>query len=47
MTIRKGLPAKRALTDADDTRFNFRNLVACDSAGTPRAGITSPSAPRS
>lgn len=42
MTVRKGLPAKLALTDADDTRFDFNNLVVCDASGAPRGGITSP-----
>lgn len=42
MTVRKGLPAKLALTDADDTRFDFNNLVVSDTSGAPRGGITSP-----
>lgn len=42
MAIRKGLPAKLALTDADDTRYALSNLVVCDSAGVPRSGVTSP-----
>jgi hypothetical protein len=42
MALRKGLPAKLALTDADDTRYDFRNLVVCNSDGTPRGGVTSP-----
>jgi len=40
--MKKGLPAKLALTDADDTRYDFRNLVFCYADGTPRQGITSP-----
>jgi hypothetical protein len=42
MALRKGIPAKLALTDADDTRYDFRNLVVCNSDGTPRGGVTSP-----
>lgn len=42
MTIRKGLPAKLALTDADDTRYAFSGLVACNTSGVPRSGVTSP-----
>jgi len=42
MALRKGLPAKLANTDADDTRYDFRNLVVCNADGTPRAGVTSP-----
>jgi len=45
MTQRKGLPAKLALTDADDTRYDFRNLVVCNADGTPRGGITAPTTP--
>lgn len=43
MTLRKGLPAKNAATDADDTRLVFRNLFACDASGQlPWSGVTSP-----
>jgi hypothetical protein len=42
MTLRKAVPAKLALTDADDTRYDFRNLVTCNADGTPRGGVTSP-----
>jgi len=42
MALRKGLPAKLALTDADDTRYDFRNLVVCNADGSPRGGVTSP-----
>lgn len=42
MVLRKGLPAKLALTDADDTRWDYRNDIACDAAGAPRSGVTSP-----
>ena len=43
MTLRKGLPAKNAATDADDTRLVFRNLFACDAeAEIPWSGVTSP-----
>jgi hypothetical protein len=34
--------AKKAATDASDTRYLFAGLVACDVAGVPRAGVTSP-----
>lgn len=40
--MRKGLPAKLAATDADDTRYDFRNDVVCNANGTPRSGVTSP-----
>lgn len=40
--MRKGLPAKLALTDADDTRYDFRNDITCNLDGTPRSGLTSP-----
>jgi hypothetical protein len=42
MAMRKGLPAKRTLTDADDTRYDFRNLVVCNVDGQPRGGVTAP-----
>lgn len=42
MTLRKGLPVKLGATDADDTRYDFRNLVVCNSDGSPRGGVTSP-----
>lgn len=42
MTMRKGLPAKLALTDADDTRYVFSGLVVCNIDGTPRGGVLSP-----
>ena len=42
MTIRKGLPAKLALTDADDTRYLFSGLFVCNSDGSPRSGVLSP-----
>lgn len=42
MTMRKGLPAKLALTDADDTRYLFSGLVVCNTDGTPRGGVLSP-----
>lgn len=40
--MRKGLPAKLAQTDADDTRYLFSGLVVCNTDGTPRGGILSP-----
>lgn len=40
--LREGLPAKKAATDADDTRYDFRNLVTCNADGSPRGGVTSP-----
>lgn len=42
MTVRKAIPAKKAATDADDTRYDFRNLVTCNADGSPRGGVTSP-----
>jgi hypothetical protein len=42
VTIRKGLPAKLALTDADDTRYLFSGLVVCNVDGSPRGGVLSP-----
>lgn len=42
MAIRKGLPAKNAATDANDTRYDFSNLVVCDANGVPRGGVTAP-----
>jgi len=42
LTIRKGLPAKDALTDADDTRYLFSGLVVCNEDGSPRGGVLSP-----
>jgi hypothetical protein len=42
VTIRKGLPAKLALTDADDTRYLFSGLVVCNADGSPRGGVLSP-----
>lgn len=42
MTLRKGLPAKLALTDADDTRYDFSAIFVADTSGVPRAGVTSP-----
>lgn len=42
MTLRKGLPAKLALTDADDTRYDFSAVFVADTSGVPRAGVTSP-----
>lgn len=42
MTMRRGLPAKLAATDADDTRYDFKNLVTCNADGSPRGGVTSP-----
>ena len=42
MTLRKGLPAKNAATDADDTRYDFRNLFVANADGSPRGGITAP-----
>lgn len=42
MTLRKGLPAKLANTDAGDTRYDFRNFVVCNADGTARSGVTSP-----
>lgn len=42
MGIRKGLPAKLALTDANDTRYDFNNLVVTNADGSPRGGLTSP-----
>lgn len=40
--LREGLPLKLGATDADDTRYDFRNLVVCNSDGSPRGGVTSP-----
>lgn len=42
MTLRKGLPSKKGATDANDTRYDFRNLVVCNADGSPRGGVTSP-----
>jgi hypothetical protein len=42
VTIRKGLPAKLALTDANDTRYLFSGLVVCSVDGSPRGGVLSP-----
>lgn len=42
MTLRKGLPAKNAATDANDTRYDFNNLVTTNSDGSPRGGVVSP-----
>jgi hypothetical protein len=42
VTIRKGLPAKLALTDANDTRYLFSGLVVCNVDGSPRGGVLSP-----
>lgn len=42
MGIRKGLPAKLALTDADDTRYDFKNLVVSNADGSPRGGLIAP-----
>jgi len=42
MAIRKGLPAKLALTDADDSRYLFSGLVVCNVDGSPRGGVLSP-----
>jgi len=42
MVLRKGLPAKNASTDANDTRYDFSALTVCDAAGVPRSGVTSP-----
>lgn len=42
VVMRKGLPAKLALTDADDTRYDFRNLVVSNADGSPRGGVTAP-----
>jgi hypothetical protein len=42
MTLRKGLPAKLAATDANDTRYDFNTLVVCNSDGSPRGGLTAP-----
>lgn len=42
MTLRKGLPAKLAATDANDTRYDFNNLVVCNADGSPRGGVTAP-----
>jgi|GEM_PF-1542581 len=42
MAIRKGLPAKLALTDANDTRYLFSGLVVCNVDGSPRGGVFSP-----
>lgn len=42
MTLRKGLPAKLASTDADDTRYVFKNDVVCNADGSPRGGVTGP-----
>ena len=45
MAIRKGLPAKLALTDADDSRYLFSGLVVCNVDGSPRGGVLSPAGP--
>jgi hypothetical protein len=42
VAIRRGLPAKLALTDADDTRYLFSGLVVCNVDGSPRGGVLSP-----
>jgi hypothetical protein len=42
MGLRKGLPVKLGMTDADDTRYDFRNLVVCNADGSARGGVTSP-----
>lgn len=42
MALRKGLPAKKANTDADDTRYDMSGLVVCNADGTPRSGVLSP-----
>jgi hypothetical protein len=42
VAIRRGLPAKLALTDADDTRYLFSGLVVCKADGSPRGGVLSP-----
>ena len=42
MGMRIGLPAKNALTDADDTRYDFRNLAASNADGSPRGGLVAP-----
>ena len=41
MTMRKGWPAKKAATDADDTRGDLRSLVTLQVDGTPKTGISS------
>lgn len=41
MALRKGLPAKLAATDADDTRYDLGALVVAQSSGAPRGGLTS------
>lgn len=45
MALRLGLPAKLANTDANDTRYDFNNLVVCNNDGSPRGGVMSPIAP--
>lgn len=40
--MRKGLPAKLALTDADDTRYDFKNIVTSNADGSPRGGLVAP-----
>lgn len=42
MSLRKGLPVKLGATDANDTRYDFRNLVVCNTFGAPWSGVTSP-----
>lgn len=42
MALRKGLPAKLAATDADDTRYDLAGLVLANGDGTPRGGILGP-----
>lgn len=40
--MRKGLPAKSAATDADDTRYDMAAGYVSNADGTPRAGVTGP-----
>src|SRR5690554_1801249 len=42
MALRKGLPAKLAATDADDTRYALAGLVVANADGSPRGGVLSP-----
>lgn len=45
MTLRYGFPAKLAPTDANDARYDLRNLIVRNSNGSVRSGLTSPAIP--
>lgn len=42
MAMRKGLPAQDAKTQADDTRYDFKNLIVSNKDGSVRGGLVSP-----